>query len=269
METKLSFRLTSNPSRQSDSSIAVFLHGFLGSGMEFDAITAQLGGRSLTIDLPGHGETRFSDQYTMENTATAIVNLLDELAIDRASLVGYSMGGRFALYLALNYPERFEKAIIESGSPGLKTERERAERIKRDCELADRIRTDFDQFLIDWYNQPLFQSIKVHPQFEQMLKERSRNNPVELARSLLEMGTGMQPNLWGKLQSHRQPLLLMAGERDRKFVALNQEMASLCETAELAIASNTGHNIHFESPEWYIQQIKDFLIEPVKKQPYR
>ncbi|MBD1841964.1 2-succinyl-6-hydroxy-2,4-cyclohexadiene-1-carboxylate synthase [Cyanobacteria bacterium FACHB-63] len=269
MTTKLSFRLTSNPGRQSDSSIVVFLHGFLGSGAEFDAIAAQLGDQSLTIDLPGHGETRFSNQYTMENTATAIVDLLNELAIDRANLVGYSMGGRVALYLALNYQERFPKAIVESGSPGLKTEQERRERRERDRALADRIEADFDQFLSDWYNQPLFQSLKAHPQFEQMLKERSRNNPVELARSLREMGTGMQPSLWEKLRSHQQPLLLMAGERDRKFVVLSQEMASLCETVELAIAPNTGHNIHFENPGWYIQQIKAFLIEPIKKQPHR
>lgn len=259
MKTKLSFRLTPNPSRQSDSSIVVFLHGFLGSGAEFEAITAQLGDRSLTIDLPGHGETRFSNQYTMENTAAAIVGLLDELAIGRANLVGYSMGGRLALYLALNYRERFPKAIVESGSPGLKTEQERRERRESDRALADRIEADFDQFLIDWYNQSLFQSLKAHPQFERMLKERSRNNPVELARSLREMGAGMQPNLWEKLRSHQQPLLLMAGERDHKFVVLNQEMASLCKTAELAIVPNTGHNIHFERPKVFVDHVKSFF----------
>lgn len=257
MKNKLSFRLTSG---RTDSSIAVFLHGFLGSSAEFDLIAARLGDRALTIDLPGHGETRLSERYTMENTATAIVNLLDELDIDRANLVGYSMGGRLALYLALNHPERFPKVVIESGSPGLKTKQERLERIERDRKLANQIETDFNQFLIDWYNQPLFQSIKAHPNFEQTLKERSRNNPIELARSLREMGTGMQPSLWEKLQSHHNPLLLLVGEYDRKFVALNQEMASLCETAEIAIAPDAGHNIHFEQPEWFIEQIKTFLI---------
>jgi 2-succinyl-6-hydroxy-2,4-cyclohexadiene-1-carboxylate synthase len=214
---------------------------------------------ALTIDLPGHGETCFSSEYTMSNTANAIVNLLDELQIEQANLVGYSMGGRLALYLALNYPTRFAKAVVESGSPGLKTQQERSERIQRDRELANRLEMNFEQFLIDWYDQPLFQSIKAHPKFEQMLKERSRNHPSELARSLREMGTGMQPSLWEKLKSHRNPVLLMVGECDRKFVAINQDMASLCATAELSIVPNAGHNIHFENPAGYVAITTSFL----------
>lgn len=255
MKNKLAFQLTNRNS----SMTAVFLHGFLGSGAEFDAIVAQLPNSCLTIDLPGHGKTQFSNEYTMENTADAIVKLLNELEIDQANLVGYSMGGRLGLYLALSYPERFPKAVIESGSPGLKTDQERTERMKRDRTLAIQIETGFDQFLINWYNQPLFQSIKAHPKFEQMLKERSHNHPVEVARSLREMGTGMQPSLWEKLKSHRNPLLLMVGEYDRKFVALNQEMTSLCETAELSIVPDAGHNIHFEKPEEFVDLIKTFL----------
>ncbi|MGG6263602.1 2-succinyl-6-hydroxy-2,4-cyclohexadiene-1-carboxylate synthase [Leptolyngbya sp. AN03gr2] len=255
MKNKLAFNLT----HRKDSMIVVFLHGFLGSRAEFDEIVDQFSFSCLMVDLPGHGETRFSDEYTMENTATAIVDLLNELEISQVNLVGYSMGGRLGLYLALNYPERFSKAVIESSSPGLKTEQERLERIECDRILATQIETNFDQFLINWYNQPLFQSIKAHPKFDQMLKERLRNDPIEVARSLREMGTGMQPNLWEKLRSHQNPLLLMVGEYDRKFVALNQEMVSLCGTAELSIVPDAGHNIHFEEPEAFVDRITSFF----------
>lgn len=257
MKNRLAFKFVD----RSGLPIVVFLHGFLGNSVEFDQIAAQLPFSCLMIDLPGHGETRFSDQYTIKNTAEAIVDLLNELEIDQANLVGYSMGGRLALYLALNHPKRFLKAVIESGSPGLKTKQERLARIDRDRTLANGIETDFDQFLINWYNQPLFQSIKAHPEFEQMLKERSRNNPIEVARSLREMGTGMQPSLWEKLRSHRNPLLLMVGEYDHKFVALNQEMAALCETAELSIVPDAGHNIHFEKLEVFIDRVQAFFYD--------
>ncbi|MBW4440539.1 MAG: 2-succinyl-6-hydroxy-2,4-cyclohexadiene-1-carboxylate synthase [Plectolyngbya sp. WJT66-NPBG17] len=259
MRNHLAFKFTPPLTEQIDSSIVIFLHGFLGSGAEFDPIVAQLPNRSLTIDLPGHGKTRFSEDYTIANTAAAIVDLLDELEIDQANLVGYSMGGRLGLYLALNYSQRFPAAVIESGSPGLKTQQERLERIQHDRELANQIESNFDQFLTDWYNQPLFRSIKAHPNFEQILKERSHNNPIELARSLREMGTGMQPSLWKQLQSHHNPLLLIVGECDRKFIALNQEMTSLCETAEIAIVPNAGHNIHVEQPEWFVDKLKNFF----------
>lgn len=256
MKNQLAFKSIDSLHEQS---IVLFLHGFLGSGADFAPVISQLSNRCLTIDLPGHGETRFTEEYTMSNTAIAIVNSLNELQIDQANLVGYSMGGRLALYLALNYPNRFPKAAIESGSPGLKTEREQSDRIQRDRELANRLETDFDQFLIDWYNQPLFRSFKEHPQFEQMLKMRSCNDPIALARSLREMGTGMQPSLWEKLQSHHNPLLLIVGECDRKFVAINQEMAWLCETAEFAIAPKAGHSVHFEKLDWFVDRIKSFF----------
>jgi 2-succinyl-6-hydroxy-2,4-cyclohexadiene-1-carboxylate synthase len=237
----------------------LFLHGFLGNRLEFATVISRLDRfNCISIDLPGHGETQASWEYSLPNTADSII---ENLPVDQANLVGYSMGGRLALYLALNYPDRFPKAVIESGSPGLKTELERAQRIQCDRELANRLEADFDQFLIDWYNMSLFKSFAAHPNFEQILEQRKKNNPIELARSLKEMGTGMQLSLWEKLKSHRQPLLLMVGEYDRKFIEINQEMVSLCETAEFAIVPNCGHNVHFEKPGEFVDRVQRFLLK--------
>ena len=245
----------------SDCPVLVFLHGFLGSGEDFEAVISRLGARYsiLTIDLPGHGKTKVSEVYTMPKIADAIAALLDTLKIPQASLFGYSMGGRLALYLALRFPERFPKAIVESGSPGLKTEQERSQRLKRDFELADQLETNFSQFLSKWYEQPLFQSIKQHPRFNQMIEQRSQNDPVQLARSLREMSTGAQPSLWEELSAHQNPLLLIVGECDRKFIEINREIASICPTAELAIIPDAGHNVHFENPEAISTQIIGFF----------
>ncbi|MEH2007889.1 alpha/beta fold hydrolase, partial [Nostoc sp.] len=78
------------------------LHGFMGNINEFDEAIKLLGEdfSSLTLDLPGHGKTQVlgGDQYyKIELTAQAIINLLDELKIDKCHLIGYSMGGRLAL----------------------------------------------------------------------------------------------------------------------------------------------------------------------------
>lgn len=256
---KMNFNFV-NHSVASTQPVVLFLHGFLGNCSEFDAVIPHLDRfNCVTVDLPGHGKTQFSLKYSLPNTADAIVVLLDQLQIAQANLVGYSMGGRLALYLALNYPDRFAKTVIESGSPGLRTEFERSQRIQYDRELAKRLEANFEQFLIDWYNMPLFKTFSAHANFQQILKERAKHNPVELARSLREMGTGMQPSLWEKLASHRQPLLLIVGECDRKFIAINQEMASLCKTAKLAIVPDCGHNIHFEKPREFIDRLQRFL----------
>lgn len=247
-----------------DRPVLLFLHGFLGSHTDFDAVISRVHDRyrCLAIDLPGHGQTKVTgkdEAYTMPKIAAAIVGLLDQLNIAQADLVGYSMGGRLALYLAIHYPKRFPKAVIESGSPGLKTEIERSTRLQRDFSLAKQIETNFEKFLSEWYEQPLFQSFKQHPQFEQIFRQRLRNDPIELAKSLRLMSIGMQPSLWDALPRHQNLILLLVGERDQKFIAINQEMVSICETARFAIVPKVGHNIHFEDPETFATHLHLFL----------
>jgi 2-succinyl-6-hydroxy-2,4-cyclohexadiene-1-carboxylate synthase len=242
--------------------VVLFLHGFLGSCEEFSPIAAQLCDRfcCLSIDLPGHGKTQVVGDYTMSSTARAIVHLLDRLNIHQAILVGYSLGGRLALYLALHFADRFPQIILESASPGLQTKAERSTRRQHDDRLAAHIESDFSTFLIDWYDQPLFRSLRQHPTFDAIYQQRLKNTPIELAKSLRSLSIGRQPNLWGKLADYEHPLLLLVGENDRKFVAINQEIAAQCRTAQLKILVNTGHNLHVENPSAFTMHVKEFLF---------
>ncbi|MCC5668987.1 2-succinyl-6-hydroxy-2,4-cyclohexadiene-1-carboxylate synthase [Nostoc sp. CHAB 5784] len=255
--------------------LILFLHGFMGNINEFDeAIKVLVEDFSyLTLDLPGHGKTQVlgSDEYyKIQPTAQTIINLLDELKIDKCYLIGYSMGGRLALYLTLYFPERFIKVALESASPGLATEAERLERVRRDAQIARKlsrsiIQTDFAAFISSWYNQPIFGYIKNHPEYDRMIESRLQNNPHELDKSLRFMGTGCQPPLWKKLQENKIPLLLLVGEYDKKFISINTEMSQLCEFAQLKIISNAGHNIHFENTLAFVENIKDFFYAASSK----
>ncbi|MBE8988284.1 2-succinyl-6-hydroxy-2,4-cyclohexadiene-1-carboxylate synthase [Nostoc sp. LEGE 12450] len=252
-----------------DKFVIVFLHGFMGNINEFDEAIKFLAEdfSYLILDLPGHGKTEVvggDEYYGMEPTAQAIINLLDELKIDKCHLIGYSMGGRLALYLTLKFPERFMKVVLESASPGLATEAERLERARRDVQIARKlsrsiIPTDFAAFLSNWYNQPIFGYIKNHPQYDCMIESRLQNNPQELEKSLRFMGNGCQPSLWEKLQENKIHILLLAGEYDKKFIFINIEMAKLCKFAQLKIIKNTAHNIHFENTLAFVENIKYFL----------
>ncbi|WP_338017040.1 2-succinyl-6-hydroxy-2,4-cyclohexadiene-1-carboxylate synthase [Myxacorys almedinensis] len=246
--------------------IVVFLHGFLGSSEEFDPVVSLLAGRfcCLRIDLPGHGKTQVAggeECYAIAPTARAIIRLLDHLAMPPTYLMGYSMGGRLALYLALHYDARFPKVMLESASPGLKTEAERVARRHHDFALAQRLETDFAGFLAEWYEQPLFRSLKQHPQFETMIQNRLKNDPATLATSLRCMGTGMQPSLWQQLSRHQSPVLGVVGACDRKFITIYQEMAMLCSTLHVAISPDTGHNVHLENPEFMASCIQSFFCD--------
>jgi 2-succinyl-6-hydroxy-2,4-cyclohexadiene-1-carboxylate synthase len=221
----------------------------------------------LIIDLPGHGKTQVlggDEYYTMSNTAHAVINLLDELSIANCFLIGYSMGGRLALYLTLHFPERFSKVVLESASPGLSTEVERLERIKQDAQIARKLKRiinkiDFAAFLSNWYNQRIFGAIKNYSKYDRMIESRLQNHPLELGKSLCLMGTGSQHPLWEKLKENTQPVLLLAGEYDQKFIDINIAILQRCKLAQLKIIEKAGHNIHLENTQEFVQKVRYFF----------
>jgi 2-succinyl-6-hydroxy-2,4-cyclohexadiene-1-carboxylate synthase len=248
--------------------VILFLHGFMGDAHEFDRAIAQLSDRfhCLTVDLPGHGlaETCEDERsYTMPATAKALINLLDHLKIEKCFLVGYSMGGRLALYLTLYFPERFLKIVLESASPGLKTQTERELRSLSDRQLARELETgDLQAFLAHWYSQTLFSSLTKHPDFNKMLAQRLKHNPLELAKSLRNLSIGQQPALWEELKHNKLPLLLLTGSEDLKFEAINHEMTILSQSIQHQIIKGCGHNIHLEDVEAFAIAVKNFFHDP-------
>lgn len=254
----------------------LFLHGFMGSCREFNPAIALLSDRfyCVAVDLPGHGDTSVIDAeqacteqaaeqaYAIPSTAKGLVQLIEALGIKPCFLVGYSMGGRLALYLALQFPDYFLKVVLESASPGLKTPEARSQRIQADRTLADRLEAEnFSSFLEQWYEQPLFATLQAHPAFAALREQRLNNCPAGLARSLRQAGTGCQPSLWERLKLNNIPLLLLVGGLDAKFLTINREMAGLCELVQLKIADRCGHTLHIEDLPWFLNAVQEFFAE--------
>jgi len=245
----------------------ILLHGFSGSSQNWQPLLPSLTShfQVLTLDILGHGRSSSPpdiNRYQMANIANDIIALLDQQTNQPVHLLGYSMGGRLALCLAVHYPQRFKSLILESASPGLKTEAEREERRQRDNALADRIERDGIESFVDfweslslWASQEQLSSdtrIRLHQQ-------RLQNNSTGLANSLRGMGTGVQPSLWEKMTNLTLPTLLMTGELDKKFVGIAQEMALLLPQTSHITIHNAGHTIHLEKPTQYTQTVVSFL----------
>lgn len=237
----------------------------MGSAADWGAVSESLSEqhRCIAVDLPGHGgSVKLSpESYTMEGAALAVVRVLDTLNIERAALADYSMGGRLALYLALRYPERCAGLFLESASPGLESAEERETRREADERLAKRLESgDFEEFLRDWYRQPLFASLaRDEKLLREMIEARQNNDPAELAKSLRGMGTGSQPSLWGDLARLEVPALAVAGELDEKFVEITRQMSSLGSRMRTAAVPGAGHNVRAEAPVAYLELLQDFL----------
>lgn len=245
----------------------LLLHGFTGSSANWQQPARALAPhcQTITVDLLGHGQTAApSDpsRYTMAASAADLATLLDAVAPGPVNLLGYSMGGRLALYFALTYGHLVQKLILESASPGLATADERQARKVSDEQLADRIAAQgIAAFVEQWEALPLFATQRALPApVQQQLRDlRLRNNPPGLANSLRGIGTGVQPSLWSQLPTLAMPTLLLAGALDPKFCTIAEAMAQQLPNATLTIVPDAGHTIHLEQPVAFQQLVAQFL----------
>ncbi len=94
----------------------VLVHGFLGSTVNFHAVIERLAPhvRAVALDLPGFGYADRSPDVELSHTAMAelLCGALDRLGIERATVLGHSMGGTIAMRLAAAHPERVERLIL-------------------------------------------------------------------------------------------------------------------------------------------------------------
>ena len=247
----------------------VMLHGFTGSaagwGSHLDTLAAY-GLRVIALDLPGHGQSDVPadpQRYAIEYCQQDILAALLKLGVSRgeATLLGYSMGGRIALYTA--FSGFFRALILESASPGLADPAEREQRRINDEALAASIERDGVPAFIDhWEKLPLFASQSTLPPEarEALRRQRLSNRASGLAQSLRSVGTGVQPSLYARLPALHIPVLLIAGELDMKFTAIARSMAQALPQSQLRIVPGAGHTVHLERPEEFDSLVGDFSL---------
>lgn len=242
----------------------VLLHGFTGSSETWQNFITkwQENYRVITIDLPGHGKTVNETEKTMAEFTSDLVQIFYTLKIEKAHLLGYSMGGRTALSFAMEYPKLVHSLILESASPGIADATERMNRQAADEKLAKRIKTNgIENFVNAWEDIALFSSQKNLPKHIQdsIRQERLSQTEIGLANALLFMGTGVQPSWWDRLAEIEYPVLLIVGERDEKFVELNELMVKLIRTAEIITVPDSGHAVHVEQVEKFAMIVRQSI----------
>jgi 2-succinyl-6-hydroxy-2,4-cyclohexadiene-1-carboxylate synthase len=245
----------------------VLLHGFSGSGMSWAQHVPAFATRFLTvtIDLLGHGRSDAPvdpGRYGIERAADDVLGVLDQLGVSRAAALGYSMGGRLAMFLATVAPHRISALVLESSSPGIRDPAERRGREARDAALADAIERDgITPFVDRWERLPLFATQARLPDAERaaLRSQRLAQSPRGLANSLRGMGQGVQPPLFERLCAIPMPALILVGALDPAYCALGQEMTRLIPNARLAIIPDAGHAVHLEQPAAFRLAVDQFL----------
>ncbi|UOB78537.1 2-succinyl-6-hydroxy-2,4-cyclohexadiene-1-carboxylate synthase [Bacillus sp. ZJS3] len=245
----------------------LLLHGFTGSMETWRSFVPSWSEQFqvILVDIVGHGKTESPEDvthYDIRNVALQMKELLDYLHIEKAHILGYSMGGRLAITMACLYPEYVRSLLLENCTAGLKSEDERKERCEKDERLAHKIeREGIESFVSMWESIPLFETQKRLAQNvqEAVRKERLANNPKGLANSLRGMGTGAQPSWWNELKNLKMPVLLMNGEQDEKFFRILKNIEKCVSDVKFVKIDGAGHAIHVEQPEKFDTIVKGFL----------
>jgi 2-succinyl-6-hydroxy-2,4-cyclohexadiene-1-carboxylate synthase len=257
----------------------LFLHGFAGSTEDWNEIVESLSGdyKLVRIDMPGFGKSDKPDTpecYTQAFGSSVVTAIIKKLSLDKVILVGYSMGGRFALDVVASDSQSVIGLILESASPGIDDDEQKELRARADTALADAItQKGMEWFVNYWSEMDLFQSQKSLSELKQMQQNHRRleNSPAALAQSLRSFGAGGMDSLWNYLYTIDVPVLLVSGELDAKFTAINSRMSAMFPLCKHVIVKKAGHNIHLENPSEFVNLLKDFIndfVKPDKVEPW-
>jgi 2-succinyl-6-hydroxy-2,4-cyclohexadiene-1-carboxylate synthase len=244
--------------------VIVLLHGFSGSSADWADLIPRfraMDRATVAIDLIGHGRSETSEdpaRYTMTETVRDLDSILAALGIESADWVGYSMGGRVALHLALAHPGRVRSLVLESASAGIEDPGSRERRHHSDDALAARIEERGIEWFADYWGMlPLFETQWELPAetLRALRARRLSNNPGGLAHSLRGMGQGAHDYVGGRLPSLGRDTLFLAGERDPKYVEVARRASAAVPGASCVIVPGVGHTVHLEAPDAFARAL--------------
>jgi 2-succinyl-6-hydroxy-2,4-cyclohexadiene-1-carboxylate synthase len=247
----------------------LLLHGFTGRATSWGAHATALARdfRVVAPDLPGHGGSSVPVDprcASVERSADDLAEILERLDAAPADVVGYSLGARIALQLAVTHPGVVRRLVLESPSAGLATERQRAARRVADEARATLLeRQGIGAFVDAWEREPVFASQASLPSAvaARLRAERLRNRPDGLAASLRGAGQGSMEPLHDRLGSVTSRTLVIAGGLDPTGVERAEVVAAGIPGARLEVVAGSGHAPHLETPDAFRSLVLAFLKE--------
>lgn len=233
----------------------ILLHGYSDSWYSYSRVMRDLLplGRVLAVDQRGHGDSdRPATGYSPREMALDVIGLMDALGLERATLVGHSMGSVVAQHAAATAPARAKRLVLigsssDAANAGMK-------------ELRTMVYAEGDTISQDFVRE--FQVSTIHrpvpPTFLEEVIAISRRMPTHAWRGVIDGLAGEAAA--APLSSITSPTLILWGTRDAVFSRAEQDaLRAGIRGSTLKIYEEIGHAVHWEDPSRVASDIAAFV----------
>lgn len=214
----------------------------------------------IVFDYRGMGYSSNEDSsFTINTLAVDISELMKSLAISKAHILGWSMGGYVAQKFAINYPEKVNKLILYATDPGGKITINPSEKIIKilsnpKSSPEDLLNTLFPDEWLAKHPEPW----KVLPHATEAYHSKTIGLQYEAIAKWLEPGGGSS----GHLHQLKMPVLLICGNKDKVVPCQNATILhDSIESATLINVYNSGHGMMYQIPKTFSSYVLTFLNE--------
>ncbi|MFE6795373.1 alpha/beta fold hydrolase [Paenibacillus chitinolyticus] len=212
--------------------------------------------RFIMLDNRGTGRSGHpAEEYGIADMATDVVGLMDELQIEKAYVLGQSMGGMIAQEVALQNPNRVEKLVLVCTTPGVARaafSSQMLELISGKVVLSspqDSLRLLFPE----WF-------IRDNPALMEQLTKLMQRYPIDQRTASIHDVAYQSFDSYDRLPAISVPTLVIHGEADWIFTPAHAEiLAQRIPDAQLLMVPDAGHGVFLQAHERIIERLARFL----------
>ncbi|MGE5536505.1 MAG: alpha/beta fold hydrolase [Acidobacteriota bacterium] len=246
----------------------IFVHEFAGDYRSYELQMRYFGQRYRCIaynargyppsDVPKDGE-----RYSQERARDDIRAVLDALKLDKAHVVGLSMGGFAALHFGFTYPDRARSIVVAGCGYGAAPDKraqfaEEAEAAARQFETQTMAKAAEAYGLGPTRVQFQNKDPRGWREFVEQLRQHSTEGSALTMRGVQKRRPSLF-DLVDKMKTMTVPTLIMTGDEDWPCLEPGLLMKRTIPTAALVVMPNAGHTINLEDPAAFNQHISDFI----------
>jgi pimeloyl-ACP methyl ester carboxylesterase len=243
-------------------SVIILLHGYLETLQIWESFAVELAKnfRVISIDIPGHGKSgKVAETHSMDLMAEAVDAVLRNLKIDKAVIVGHSMGGYVALSYLANYRQKVSGIGLFHSNPFADSEEKKANR-NREIEIIKQGKQEllFTANPAKSFADDNLERLKDKVKWAQAIAAQS---PSEGIIALLE-GMKIRPDRQDLLKETHIPVLYILGKKDNYIpFELLYPVAKRSPKGEILTLYNSGHMGFIEEEGICLEAMKSFVLK--------